>query len=84
MSLTHKLERVWITVQVMLYASAGLAPIIGGVRLLYDSQTSFFEKESQQEMYLGIGIICLIVGILVCWASFVRIVQLIRYNNSIK
>ncbi len=84
MSLTNKLERVWITIQIMLYASAGLAPIIGGIGLLYDSQTSFFEKDYQQEMHLGIGIICIIVGILVCWACLVRIVQLVKYNSTIK
>ena len=84
MKLTNKLERVWITIQIMLYASAGLVPIIGGIGLLYESQTSFFEKDYQQEMYLGLGIICIIVGLLICWASFVRIIQLIRYNNTLK
>ena len=83
MKLVDILEKIWITIQIMGYSIIGLAPLSYGGYSVYISQTAFFKKNYQPSMHLGIGIISIIVGIPILWACFVRVVQLVRYNNSL-
>jgi len=83
MNLINTLERIWITIRIMLYAASGLSPIAGGIWALYKSQTEYFTQSYQEDMYFGIGITSLIIGLFVFWAYLVRIVYLVRYNNTI-
>ncbi|MDT0554415.1 hypothetical protein [Patiriisocius hiemis] len=38
--------------------------VVGGIYLIYNSQTEYFEKSYQKSMTLAFGIIILIIGVL--------------------
>ncbi|RDK87182.1 hypothetical protein C8D94_102365 [Marinirhabdus gelatinilytica] len=83
MNWINLLERIWVAIQLTLYTVFGLAPIGLGIAMIYSSQTKEFEKDYQVSMNLGLGIVCLVIGLLVSWACLARAVHLYRnYRNS--
>ncbi|GER59173.1 hypothetical protein [Patiriisocius marinus] len=77
------LEKIWVATQLTLYTAYGLIPVIGGIYAIYYSQTEYFRKDYLATMYLSMGIVSLLIGILVAWACFVKAVEIYReYQNS--
>lgn len=57
------LERAWITIRIMILAASGLAPITGGIWSVNKSRSEFLTQSYQEDMYFGIGIVSLIIGL---------------------
>jgi|GEM_PF-5254269 len=78
------LEKVWVIIQLTLYTIFGVAPIAFGINFIYKSQNNIFDRHYQEGMYLGLGIISFIIGLLVAWACLARGVELYRYHFTSK
>jgi len=82
--LINTLQLIWTAIQLVLYIVFALVPLVGGIQMIYKSQTEFFTKDYHESMYLGLGIVILVVGIFVSWACLVRGIQLYRTYSSSK
>ena len=79
------LERISIALQLTLYTIFGLAPIAGGIISIYLSQSSYYSKFYRESLYLGMGIVSIIVGLFVGWVCLIKGVGIYRdYMNSKK
>lgn len=76
------LEDISAAIEIMAYMVFSFGPLICGIYFLIEYADGWFEKPYQESMFLGIGIISVIVGIAVLFASFIGYRDIISSSRN--
>ena len=76
--MTNILLMLYTAIRILIYVVLGLGVLCAGIWSIMESQSDRMTRPYHEDMYMGMGIMALVIGVPIAWACLVHVVHLYR------